>query len=96
MCNDTRRRWGIGLIAGLVACGSFGIAPAAAQSGPIIVPPISSVVGGLPPGFPSVVVGIPGGNEVNSRAGVTWSTTGRADVDIDVDVDQQHGQAAAG
>jgi len=95
MCNDVRRRWGIGLVAGLVACGVFGIAPVQAQSVPIIVPPISSVVVGLPPGIPSLV-GLPGDSGVTSRGGMIWSTTGRADVDLDVDIDHQHGQAATG
>ena len=64
-----------------------------AQSVPIIVPPISPIVVGITPAIPSLIVGIPGDSGVHSRAGVTWSTTGRADVDVDID--RHHGQAAA-
>ena len=96
MRNHLRRRWGVGLFAALVACGAFGAAPVQAQSVPIIVPPISAIVVGIPPGIPSLVVGFPGDSGVNSRAGLTWSTTGRADVDVDVDISRQHGQAAVG
>jgi hypothetical protein len=96
MRNTKRRRWGVGLVAGLVACGAIGAAPAQAQSVPIIIPPISAIVVGIPPSIPSLVVGLPGDSGVNSRAGLTWSTTGRADVDVDVDIDRQHGQAVAG
>jgi hypothetical protein len=92
----SRRRWGVGLVAGLVACGAVGAAPAQAQSVPIIVPPISAVVVGIPPSIPSLVVGLPGDSGMTTRGGLTWSTTGRADVDVDVDIDRQHGQAAAG
>ena len=95
MRNSPRRRWGVGLVAGLVACGAIGVAPAQAQSVPVVIPPISAVVVGLPPGIPSFV-GFPGDSGVHSRAGLTWSTTGRADVDVDVDISRQHGQAAAG
>lgn len=84
MRTHTRRRWSLGLIVGLVACGVFGGTPVRAQSVPIIVPPISPIVVGSMPGFPA------GG--VNSRAGLTWSRSGRADVDIDID--RQHGHAA--
>jgi hypothetical protein len=86
MGHALRRRWGVGLVAGLVACGAFGIAP---------VPPISAIVVGLPPAIPSFV-GLPGDSGVHSQAGLTWSTTGRAGVDVDVDISRQHGQAAAG
>ena len=96
MRNTKRRRWGVGLVAGLVACAAVGAAPAQAQSVPIIIPPISAIVVGIPPSIPSLVVGLPGDSGVNSRAGLTWSTTGRADVDVDVDIDRQHGQAVAG
>lgn len=95
MRNPTRRRWGVGLLAGLVACSAVGVAPVQAQSVPIIVPPISSIVVGNPPGMPSLV-GLPGDSGVTSRGGLTWSTAGRADVDVDVDIDRQHGQAATG
>ena len=95
MRSHSLRRWGAGLVAGLVACGAFGIAPVQAQSVPIIVPPISAVVVGIPPSIPSLV-GFPGDSGVNNRAGLTWSTTGRADVDVDVDIDRQHGQVSAG
>jgi hypothetical protein len=95
MGHAMRRRWGVGLVAGLVACGAFGIAPVQAQSVPIIVPPISAIVVGLPPAIPSFV-GLPGDSGVHSQAGLTWSTTGRAGVDVDVDISRQHGQAAAG
>ena len=93
MGKHMRRRWSAGLVAGLLACGVFGAAPVGAQSGPIIVPPVSSIVVGIPPGIPSVVVVIPGDSGVRSRDGVTWATSGRADVDVDVD--RHHGQAAA-
>ena len=95
MDNATRRRWGVGLVAGLVACGAFGIAPVQAQSVPVIVPPISAIVVGIPPSIPSFV-GFPGDSGMHNQAGLTWSTTGRADVDVDVDIDRQHGQAAVG
>ena len=95
MGTAMRRRWGVGLIAGLVACGAFGIAPVQAQSVPVIVPPISAIVVGIPPSVPSFV-GFPGDTGMHSQAGLTWSTTGRADVDVDVDITRQHGQAAAG
>ena len=95
MGNAARRRWGAALIAGLVAWGAVGIAPAQAQSVPVIVPSISAVVAGLPPAMPSLV-GLPGDSGVHSQGGLTWSTSGRADVDVDVDVTRQHGQAAAG
>jgi hypothetical protein len=94
MRNSKRRRWGVGLVVGLLACGAAGVAPVQAQSVPIIVPPISSVVAGIPPGISSLIVGLPGDSGVTSRGGLTWSTTGRADVDVDVDIDRQHGQAA--
>jgi len=90
------RRWAVGLVAGLVACGMFGAAPVQAQSVPIIIPPIASIIVGIPPAIPSLVVGLPGHSGVNSRAGLVWSTTGRADVDVDVDINRQHGQAATG
>ena len=93
MLNHKRRRWAVGLLAGLMACEVLGVAPMHAQSVPIIIPPISPVVVGIPVSIPSLVVGVPGGSEVNSRAGVTWSTSGRADVDVDID--RHHGQAAA-
>ena len=93
MVKHTRRRWGVGLVAGLVACGMFGGAPVHAQSVPIIVPPIAPIVVGIPVSIPPVFVGIPGDNGVHSRGGVTWSASGRADVDIDID--RHHGQAAA-
>ena len=95
MGHVTRRRWGVGLVAGLVAGGAFGIASVQAQSVPIIIPPISAIVVGIPPSAPSFV-GFPGDTGVHSQAGLTWSTTGRADVDVDVDIDRQHGRAAAG
>ena len=96
MSNATRRRWGVGLVAGLVAWGAFGIAPAQAQSVPVIVPPISAVVVGIPPAAPSLIVGFPGDSGVSRQGGLTWSTSGRADVDVDVDINRQPGQAAAG
>ena len=96
MDNATRWRWGVALIAGLIAWGAFGIAPAHAQSVPVIVPPISAIVVGIPPAVPSLVVGFPGDSGVHSQGGLTWSTSGRADVDVDVDINRQPGQAAAG
>jgi hypothetical protein len=89
MLNDTRRRWSVGLIAGLMACGVLGAAPVGAQTVPVIVPPISPIVVGITPSIPWVVVG----DAEHSRGGLTWSTSGRADVDIDID--RHHGQAAA-
>jgi hypothetical protein len=65
---------------------------AQAQSAPAVMPPISSIVVGIPPGIPPLVVGQPAVAGLTSRAGLTWSTTGRADVDVDID--HQHGQAA--
>ena len=96
MRNFTRRRLGVGLVAGLIACGAVGVAPVEAQSVPVIVPPISSIVVGIPPAMPPLIVGFPGDSGVHSQGGLTWSTTGRADVDVDVDISRQHGQAAAG
>ena len=95
MGNAMRRRWGVALIAGFVGCGAFGIAPVQAQSVPVIIPPISAIVVGIPPSIPSFV-GFPGDSGLHSQGGVTWSSTGRVDVDVDVDIDRQHGQAAAG
>ncbi len=60
------------------------------RHGPVIVPPSAPVVVGIPAGIP--VVGIPENSGVRSRAGMTWSTRGRADVDIAID--RRHGQAA--
>src|SRR5215218_11199197 len=54
------RRWVVGLATALVACGLFGAAPAQAEAVPIIIPPISSIVVGIPPVMPSLVVGFPG------------------------------------
>jgi hypothetical protein len=96
MRNRVRRRWGVSLAAALVACGAFGAAPVQAQSVPVVVPPISAIVVGIPPAMPSLVVGFPGDSGMSSQGGLTWSTTGRADVDVDVDINRQHGQAAAG
>ena len=97
MRNAIPRRWGVGLVAGLVAGGAFGIAPVhvQAQSVPVIIPPISAIVVGIPPAVPSWV-GFPGDSGVHTQAGLTWSTSGRADVDVDVDISEQHGQAAVG
>jgi hypothetical protein len=94
--NQLRRRWGVGLAAALIACGAFGAAPVQTQSVPVVVPPISAIVVGIPPAIPSLGVGFPGDNGVRSQGALTWSTTGRADVDVDVDIDQQQGQVAAG
>ena len=96
MRNRVRRRWGVSLAAALVACGAFGAAPVQAQSVPVVVPPISAIVVGIPPAMPSLVVGFPGDSGMSSQGGLTWSTTGRAAVDVDVDINRQHGQAAAG
>jgi hypothetical protein len=92
MRPSLRRQWGIGLVAALLAFGAGGLTPVAAQSVPIIVPPIAPIVIGIPAGIPSGVVGLPGTSGVHTTAGVTWSTTGRADVDVDID--RHHGQAA--
>ena len=89
MCTHTRRPWRVGLIVGLVVCGLVGGPPVEAQPGPIIVPPISPIVVGITPGIPWVVVG----DAEHSRGGLTWSRSGRADVDIDID--RHHGQATA-
>jgi hypothetical protein len=96
MGNATRRRWGVGLVAGFVAWGAFGSAPVHAQSVPVIVPPISAIVVGIPPAAPSLIVGFPGVSGMHSQGGLTWSTSGRADVDVDVDITRQPGQAATG
>jgi hypothetical protein len=40
-----------------------------------------------------VVGSVPAPGGASSRDGVTWSESGRADVDVDVD--RHHGQAAA-
>ena len=85
MITHTRRRWGVGFVAGIVACGLVGSTPAGAQSVPIIIPPIAPIMVGIPPVFV-------GGGE-HSQGGISWSTTGRADVDVDID--RHHGQAAA-
>ncbi len=93
--NVKRRRWGAGLVAGLVVWGAFGIAPAQAQSVPVIGPPISAIVVGIPSALPSLV-GLPGDSGVRCQGGLSWSTSGRTDVDVAVDVNRQPGQAAAG
>ena len=93
MRNHPRRHWGVALIVGVLAFGAVGAAPANAQTGPIIIPPIIPIAVGITPGFPSLVVGIPGPSEVHSQGGVTWSVSGRADVDVDID--RHHGQAVA-
>jgi hypothetical protein len=93
MFTLTRRRMAVGLVAGLVACGGFGVTPAQAQSVPIIVPPIAPIVVGITPGSPSLVVGSPGSSGAHSRAGMTWSRSGRADVDVEID--RHRGQVAA-
>ena len=85
LITHTQRRWGVGLVAGLMACGLVGSAPVQAQSVPIIFPPISPIVVSIPPVFVGVTE--------HSRGGISWSTTGRADVDVDID--RHHGQAAA-
>jgi hypothetical protein len=87
--NKPTRRWGIALVAGLMACGLVGSASVGAQSAPIIIPPISPIGVGIPVGVPPIFVGV----TEHSQGGVSWSTTGRADVDIDID--RHHGQAAA-
>jgi hypothetical protein len=89
MITHTRRRWGVGLVAGLVACGVFGSAPVHAQSVPIIIPPLSPIVAGFPVSIPPAFVGV----SEHSQGGISWSTTGRADVDVDIG--RHHGQAAA-
>jgi hypothetical protein len=85
-----RRRWGTGLVAGLVASAVFGVAPAQARSARISVPPIPLTTAGTPTSIPPVVAGLPGLGGASSRAGVTWSERGRANVDIDID--RHHGQ----
>jgi hypothetical protein len=91
MLNHAHRRRVVALVAGLLACGGLGTAPVQAQSVPIIIPPIAPIIVGIPAGVSPVVVGIPGSSGRDSRHGVTWSTSGRADVDVDVD--RHHGQA---
>ena len=95
MRNHVHRRWGVALIAALVACGAFGAAPVRAQSVPVIVPPISAIVVGIPPAMPALV-GTPGDSGVSGQGGLIRSTSGRASVDGDVDINRQPGQAAAG
>lgn len=92
MSNSLRRRWYLGLAAGLVSCALAGSTPASAQSIPIVVPSSPAIVVGVTPGLPSPVIGLPGMSGVHSKEEVTWSTRGRADVDVDID--RQHGQAA--
>jgi hypothetical protein len=92
MPTHMRRPWGIALVAGLAACAALGATPVRAQSVPVVVPPIAPIVVGVPAGIPSVAIGIPGTRGAHSRSGVTWSTSGRADVDVDVA--RRHGQAA--
>jgi hypothetical protein len=92
MSRLRRGRWHLGLAVSLVSCGLMGATPVQAESVPVIVPPITAVVAGVTPAQPPVVVGMPGMSGVHSRDEVTWSTTGRADVDVDLD--QHHGQAA--
>ena len=87
--NKHTRRWGVGLVAGLMAYGLVGSTPVGAQSVPIIMPPITPIVAGIPVSIPPIFVGV----SEHSQGGISWSTTGRADVDIDID--HHHGQAAA-
>jgi len=70
MFNATRQRWGVGLVAGLVACGAFGIAPVHAQSVPVVVPPISAIVVGIPTAVPSFI-GFPADTGMHSQGGLT-------------------------
>jgi multidrug efflux pump subunit AcrA (membrane-fusion protein) len=93
MRTSRQRRWSLGLAAGLITCGVVGVAPTSAQSVPVIVPSVGPIIVGITANVPSVIVGIPGQSEVHEQSGVTWSKSGRADVDIDVG--QHHGQAAA-
>jgi hypothetical protein len=93
MSLQSCRRPFIALVAGLVACAAVGAAPVHAQSVPIVVPPIAPITAGIPIGVPPVVVSVPAPGGASSRDGVTWSESGRADVDVDVD--RHHGQAAA-
>jgi hypothetical protein len=95
MRNHLHRRWGVALIAALAACGAFCAAPVQVQSVPVVVPPISAIVVGMPPAMPALV-GIPGDSGVSGHGGLTWSTSRRAAVDVDVDINRQPGQAAAG
>ncbi len=85
-------RWRLGVVVGLAAWGIVGLAPAQAHTMPIIVPPIAPIMIGIPGGLPSRHGGLPGTSTGNSRADLTWSTRGRADVDVEID--RQHGQAA--
>jgi hypothetical protein len=85
MITQPRRRWGIGLVIGLLALVLVGSTPVGAQSVPVIVPPMPPIVVGIPPVF--------GGVTAHNQGGLNWSTTGRADVDVDIN--HQHGQAAA-
>jgi hypothetical protein len=93
MRNRRRQRWGVGLVAGLAACAAVGVAPARAQSVPVIVPPVAPIVVGSPASIPPVVVGIPGSSGAHGRGGITWTESGRAQVTVDVD--RHHGRAAA-
>ena len=92
MGKPRRLRWRSGLAVGLMSCGLVGVMPVQAHSLPMLGPPVAVIVN-VPPVFPPVVVGLPGRSGVHSRGEVTWSRTGRADVDVDID--RQHGQAAA-
>jgi hypothetical protein len=93
MPHHSHRCRGIVLVAGFVAGAALGAAPVHAQSIPIVVPPIGPITAGIPIGASPVVVGIPVLGGANSRGGVTWSESGRADVDVDID--RHHGRAAA-
>ena len=93
--QSSTRRWSVGLVAGLVACGAFGGAPVKAQSAPVIVPRVSAIVVEISTAMPSLLVGFPGDNGVSSQSGLTWPITGRADVDVDIEVNRQHCQVAA-
>ena len=72
-------RWLAAVIVGLALASTLGITSGQAQTVPIIIPPVVPVIIGLP--------------SSGGRAGLTWSTTGRADVDVHVDRSQQHGRA---
>ena len=93
MSLQSCRRPFVALVAGLVTCAAVGAAPVHAQSVPIVVSPIAPITAGIPIGVPPMVGSVPAPGGANSRDGVTWSESGRADVDVDVD--RHHGQAAA-
>lgn len=83
------RRWSPRLVGGCLMIGTMGIAPAGAQSlpqGPVVILPIAPVELTIP----IVVPPLSGAGVGMRRDGLSWSRTGRADVDVDID--RHHGR----